>query len=421
MDSVAKCIGQTYTLPGGNIVSTSGIFVDTLVSRYNCDSIITTNLTFSTFLTSNLFATICQGEPYILPLGSTVFSAGSYIDTLIAVGGCDSIIQTALTVNSTYLNNQNESICQGDSLLIYSVYQNSGGIYYDSLQTVQGCDSILSTTLTVNPVFSSNNNDTICQGDNIILGGTYQTASGVYVDSLQTITSCDSIVTTTLFVNSALTSNQNLSICEGDSLLLEGTYQTSNGIYVDSLQTVNGCDSILSTMLIVHPLPNVSLASFDLDTLCENLPLLIHPTGSPAGGIYTGTGVGNGYFYPSVAGIGTHDVIYTYTDVNSCISSDTTIVTVKICAVGINEVTSDFGIIIYPNPNSGLFTIEKPTDLNKELHIKLLDATARLIIQKTIPIGQQQVEMDITKYSKGLYYLQFIIEDKVFVKQILKD
>ena len=35
-------------------------------------------------------------------------------------------------------------------------------------------------------------------------------------------------------------------------------------------------------------------------------------------------GIGSGNFDPSAAGVGTHDVIYTYTDGNSCVNSGNT-------------------------------------------------------------------------------------------------
>lgn len=210
------------------------------------------------------------------------------------------------------------------------------------------------------------------------------------------------------------------SICQGDSLLIFGTYQNTTGIYYDSLQTVNGCDSILSITLTVNSLPSVNLASFNPDTLCDNSTSVVLPIGSPAGGIYTGNGVGGGDFDPSSAGVGSHIIIYTYTDSNTCINSDTIIVYVQSC-VGINEIITDFGIIIYPNPSTGQFTIKKPSGLNKKLQIKLLDVTSKLILEKNIPIGEQETSIDITKYNKGVYYLQLSIDGEQFIKQIIKN
>ena len=229
----------------------------------------------------------------------------------------------------------------------------------------------------------------------------------------------DTTITLTIFPAIPTTSISQF-ICQGDSILLGGSFQTSMGIYNDTLQSVFGCDSILSTSLAINPLPNVSVASFTPDTLCDNGSPIALPAGVPGGGVYSGIGVSGGNFDPSAAGVGTYPIIYTYTDSNICLNSDTTIVTVKLC-VGISETSNDFGILIYPNPNTGKFTVEKPRNMNKEVQVKLLDATSKLIIDETIPIGKQKLKMDITHYSKDIYYLQLMVDDKVFVKQILRN
>ena len=51
-------------------------------------------------------------------------------------------------------------------------------------------------------------------------------------------------------------------------------------------------------------------------------------TGTPAGGTFTGTGVSNGQFCPTIAGPGTHTITYTYTS-NGCTFTATTTVTVN--------------------------------------------------------------------------------------------
>jgi len=412
------CQGDSLSIYG-IYQSVSGVYYDSLQTINGCDSLFSTTLLINPVFSYNQNDSICP-EDSILVYGIYQNIAGTYYDSLQTINGCDSILSTTLTINPVFSSNQNDAICQGDSILLYGSYQNTAGIYYDSLQTINGCDSILSTTLSVNPIFSSNQNDAICQGDSLLIYGSYQNTSAIYYDSLQTINGCDSIFSTTLNVNPIFSSNQNNSICQGDSVLLYGIYQNTAGIYYDSLQTINGCDSIFSTTLTINTLPSASLASFNPDTLCDNASAVALPTGSPTGGNYSGNGVIGGNFDPSIAGIGTHDIIYTYTDGNSCINSDTTFVTIDVCT-GINNVSTDFGIIIYPNPSTGQFTIEKPNDLNKEVQIKLLDANSKLILEKVIPIGKQKVKMDIRNYSKGIYYLHLIIEDEQFVKQILKN
>lgn len=164
----------------------------------------------------------------------------------------------------------------------------------------------------------------------------------------------------------------------------------------------------------------VTINPFNPDTLCNNGPIVPLPLGTPAGGNYSGAGIFNNNFDPSLSGIGTHNIIYTYTDSNSCTSSDTTSITVELCT-GIKDFPYDGIVNIYPNPNKGYFIIEKSTNINTEVYIKLLDATSKLILEKIISINNQKIEVDITNYSKGIYYIQLIIDDEIFIKQILKN
>jgi hypothetical protein len=89
--------------------------------------------------------------------------AGSYDDTLMAVNGCDSIIRTALAVNATYEIWDTSAICSGDSAMLGNVYYSDAGTYYDSMQTIAGCDSVLGLELIVNalpvPSITQNGND----------------------------------------------------------------------------------------------------------------------------------------------------------------------------------------------------------------------------------------------------------------------
>ena len=56
-------------------------------------------------------------------------------------------------------------------------------------------------------------------------------------------------------------------------------------------------------------------------TVCEESTPISLTGGSPSGGTYSGTGVANGIFDPAVAGSGTHQITYSYTDGNNQTSS----------------------------------------------------------------------------------------------------
>lgn len=63
------------------------------------------------------------------------------------------IIATVVSVTPPAL--QNTTICSGDSVMVYGIFQTQAGIYYDSLQTAYSCDSVLSTMVNVNTVDAS--------------------------------------------------------------------------------------------------------------------------------------------------------------------------------------------------------------------------------------------------------------------------
>jgi len=77
-------------------------------------------------------------------------------------------------------------------------------------------------------------NNAICEGDSILVGGAYQITSGTYYDTVALGNNCDSITITELTVMLKTTYNLNESICKGDSVLLQGNYQTFSGIYYDT-------------------------------------------------------------------------------------------------------------------------------------------------------------------------------------------
>ena len=64
---------------------------------------------------------------------------------------CETVTDTFIVkVNPKYLTSLPEQmICSGDSTFLFGEYQNIAGTYYDSLQTIYGCDSIISQELKI--------------------------------------------------------------------------------------------------------------------------------------------------------------------------------------------------------------------------------------------------------------------------------
>jgi hypothetical protein len=123
-----------------------------------------------------------------------------------------------------------------------------------------GCNGSATIALTVNETYSVATEASICVGESYDFFGQTITTEGNYQATLSSITGCDSLINLTLIVIPQLETTTSSSICAGSSYLFEGTNYTLAGTYRDTLQSINGCDSILVLNLSVFDEIDVSLS-----------------------------------------------------------------------------------------------------------------------------------------------------------------
>lgn len=105
----------------------------------------------------------------------------------------------------------------------------------------------------VQAILNTTQSATICDGDSYVLGSNAYTTAGVYTDVTPAVNGCDSLVTLTLSVAPTSSSSQTLTICEGENVVVGPNTYTTTGIYTDVISTSNGCDSTVTTDLTVTP------------------------------------------------------------------------------------------------------------------------------------------------------------------------
>ena len=94
-------------------------------------------------------ATICQGETYNDDNFTNLTEAGIYYDTLQNINGDDSIVCLTLTESLYVFINYFATFCQGGTYSDdYFSNLTKEGFYCDTLQVVNGCDSVVCLTLT---------------------------------------------------------------------------------------------------------------------------------------------------------------------------------------------------------------------------------------------------------------------------------
>lgn len=190
--------------------------------------------------------TTCQGTNIII--NETEYSAnGTYQITISNEDEADTIITLNLTVNPSYSINFEETITAGETYNEYGFNETETGIYTQNLQTINGCDSIITLNLTVVAVSEPVNitiDTAVCQGEIVTIGGNEYSTSGSY-----SFESNDTTYSITLVVNPTYNIVINDSIEEGKTYTDYGFNVSEAGIYTQNLQTINGCDSIVTLEL----------------------------------------------------------------------------------------------------------------------------------------------------------------------------
>ena len=98
---------------------------------------------------SSISVTACDN--YLSPAGNIYTSSGVYTDVIPVANGCgDSTITTTLTITNSAQSNFSETICGGDTYTWNNQDYTTSGMFTQTFQTVNGCDSIVTLELTVN-------------------------------------------------------------------------------------------------------------------------------------------------------------------------------------------------------------------------------------------------------------------------------
>ena len=158
-------------------------------------------------------------------------------------------------------------LCEGDSVMLHSRYISEEGVYTDTLSGSGDTDSIVITTVTVFPLSETSMDVGICEGESFFAGGADQTTAGTYYDTLVSINGCDSVVITNLTVNPESESSVDVTICEGESYFAGGEEQTTSGIYYDTFTNTHGCDSVVTTNLTVEVCSGIGVSALNGEKL----------------------------------------------------------------------------------------------------------------------------------------------------------
>ena len=203
----------------------------------------------------DVYQTICENDTYSF-FGQDVHTPGVYDHTLHTQYGCDSIVHLHLDNWQTYETSITDHFCQGENYMFFDEALYANGIYYHTLNTVHGCDSVIKLNLIQDPIYVFEMWESTCEGgDGYLYAGQYlQPRVEPYIFTYETVKHCDSIIKIHVEEAEYNSKNYNVSLCGTEFTWASNnvTYYES-GVYYDTLQFDNSCDSTLVLNLELRP------------------------------------------------------------------------------------------------------------------------------------------------------------------------
>ena len=296
------CQGENYNFYGQNI-TTAGTYTHTLHTVNSCDSVLTLTVTLKalppTAITGN--TTLCEGETTTLTANGgvsyvwsnaatsnsiSVSQSGVYTVTATNAEGCSATANVTVTVNPlpTITIGGNTTVCAGSSTTltasgantyIWSTGDNTAfvninvfGVYTVTGTSSEGCSNTATVTVLVSqlPQITITGETDICAGESTTLtangGETYLWNDGTTDNTLTVSTAgtyqvigynaagCNAMASATVNVWQPATSEFTIETSDSCYTWNSIPYCTS-GTYTQTLQTIDGCDSIVTLHLTV--------------------------------------------------------------------------------------------------------------------------------------------------------------------------
>lgn len=423
------------------------------------------------------------GYTYLwMPGGQTASSvsgltAGSYSCTVTDANGC-TIMESMTIVDPAAISvliNAPDTICEGNTAVLMA--SGSGGT--GSLSYVWQPGNLSGSTVTVSPsstamqyvvitdsvgcTFTDSTLLTVRMSPAVMLGSDIQQCGGTVMLDAQnsgmmylwndnsTAQTLNVSMTGTYFVsvsdsfgcagadtiNVTINTNPMLYLgsdttqCGGavilDAQIAGGTYlwsdsstaqmlsATVSGVYWVSVTDANGCSASDTISVTINTVPAVT-ANANTLTACE-LDANVVLTGMPSGGTWSGTSVSGNQFDPSI-GSGSYSPLYTYTDANGCTGTAGVTIVVSECT-GIAENNSASLMTLYPNPNSGQFSIVFAADA-ADVIVEVTDVEGRTIQTQqlnTVAAGANNT-ISMENAANGFYFVKVIANGTSTVQRI---
>jgi parallel beta-helix repeat protein len=173
------------------------------------------------------------------------------------------------------------------------------------------------------------------------------------------------------------------------------------------------------SLLVDISIPNISIGNDT--TLCENQSITLN----------AGSGF-NGYFWSDSStnqtltidttgcGIGSHYISVSVFDSIGCPAFDTIKIAFVDCS-GINELNNNLSVKVFPNPTTGIITLEIQQQQPGKIGLCLFNMHGQVIWCEAANKQSKDLkkQIDLSTYPKGIYYLRINDNNNVIMKKVI--
>jgi PKD repeat protein len=203
----------------------------------------------------------------------------------------------------------------------------------------------------------------------------------------------------------------NMTIDHSENLIVIGKTETSPAQY--EMLTLKYCEPCSYLQVALH-LP--------MDTICFNWAPFALSGGIPVGGNYSVDGESSSTFDPLSAGLGLHQVSYTYDDGNGCIKTDTQELLVDVCTHANFYSADHLQFAVVPNPFSDFTSIQFFLEKNTPAKIELFDlhgVKIKTITEGNFEAGNHQAILPKENLGAGIYLLQLETSSGISIQKLI--
>ena len=233
---------HTFTEPGTAVLY--------LTAASGADSTVTLTLALLPTYDTSLYDTVVQNQLPVIFDGTSITRAGTTVFNYTTVDGCDSTVRYNLHVWQNVAESHDTSICE--NMLPYMWHHHmfvSPDTVVQALFTSHGADSTVTLVLHSMPTYDTSILVDLCIGNTFMLGRTAITDSGTYNAHLYTTVGCDSLVTATVTLRPVYHYEFYDTTCRTTAYHFDGASFSQSGDFDRMHSTVYGCDSLLTLHL----------------------------------------------------------------------------------------------------------------------------------------------------------------------------